>query len=313
MGSLALADIPWLGWDERCQRLQQAPPGCLLLLDPWRAGAEALGREFIRRSLCLNDGAPGCHCRSCHLLAGGSHPDLLVQDEASKMADLRTLLELVQLTPLLGTKRFVLLLNIDGQHESVLNALLKTLEEPPPHCHFVLTAANRRAVKATILSRAQVLTLPPPSEATALEFVMARRQVARAVALELLESYQHNPFRAATGEALPHPDESLPACVDVLCQRNFAFLAQLERWPAGQLLDYVSRQIGALIRAKQLEWLPPNWPNLASLRREDLDINRLHNLYARLQALRRPSQSQLNRLYAVKALLLEYNLPRNKL
>ena len=108
-------------------------------------------------------------------------------------------------------------------------------------------------------------------------------------------------------EALPHPDESLPACVDVLCQRNFAFLAQLERWPAGQLLDYVSRQIGALIRAKQLEWLSSNWPNLASLRCEDLDINRLHNLYARLQTLHRPSQSQLNRLYAVKALLLEYN------
>lgn len=303
----------WLKFSAPLPALAQNPPPGLLFIDPLLAGGEQLAQEFCRRSLCLAAGAENCHCKGCHLFAQGNHPDFLHCGGDCKMAELRELLAQLQRTPLLAARRLVWFRDVHLANENVLNALLKSLEEPPPASHFVLTAPNRRAVKATILSRCQLHLVPQPSNEEALAYVADGRRVARQVARELLDSNQNNPYRAYGGEIGPNPDESIAACVALLCRRSDGYLSQLDQLPGEVLNDYVGRQIAALIQAKQLAQVDGHWPRLASLNLDDLDLNQLHTLYARLQALRRPGQGQMNRSYAVKALLIEYNAIRTKL
>lgn len=304
---------PWLKFSPPLPALAADPPPGLLFIDPLLAGGEQLALEFCRVSLCLESGAANCRCKSCHLFAAGQHPDFLQCGGDCKMAELRTLLEQMQRTPLLARRRLVFFKDVHLASENVLNALLKTLEEPQRSSHFVLTAPNRRAVKATILSRCQLYAVPQPSAAEALAHVADVRRVAGQVARELLDSNQNNPYRALSGAIGPNPDDSIAACVDLLCRRSDAYLNRLDQLPGEELGDYVGRQIAALIRAKQLAQVEAGWPKLAALNLDDLDLNQLHTLYAHLQALRRPGQGQMSRSHAVKALLIEYNAIRTKL
>ncbi|MBV9851343.1 MAG: DNA polymerase III subunit [Armatimonadetes bacterium] len=59
--------------------------------------------------------------------------------------------------PIMGRKRVFILKDAEGLNESSGNSLLKTLEEPPPYAHFILTATSTAAVLPTIASRCQIV------------------------------------------------------------------------------------------------------------------------------------------------------------
>lgn len=102
-------------------------------------------------------GRPCGVCESCRLVQAGSHPDVAELDAASNNSvdDVRDLRERVGLASLRGGRRVWILDEAHMLSKAAANALLKTLEEPPPGLVFVLATTEPEKLPATILSRCQ--------------------------------------------------------------------------------------------------------------------------------------------------------------
>jgi DNA polymerase-3 subunit gamma/tau len=125
-------------------------------------GTRGVGKTTIARILakCLNcetgvSSTPCGECGSCTDLDEGRFIDMLEIDAASKtkVEDTRELLETVQFTPTRGRFKVYIIDEVHMLSGHSFNALLKTLEEPPPHVKFVLATTDPEKLPITILSR----------------------------------------------------------------------------------------------------------------------------------------------------------------
>ncbi len=125
-------------------------------------GTRGVGKTTIARILakCLNceqgvSSTPCGECGSCIDLDEGRFVDMLEIDAASKtkVDDTRELLETVQYTPSRGRYKVYIIDEVHMLSSHSFNALLKTLEEPPPHVKFVLATTDPQKLPITILSR----------------------------------------------------------------------------------------------------------------------------------------------------------------
>jgi len=100
---------------------------------------------------------PCGRCESCRLVRDGAHPDVLELDAASNnsVEDVRSLRERAGLASLRGGTRVWILDEAHMLSRAAANALLKTLEEPPPGLMFVLATTEPEKLPPTILSRCQ--------------------------------------------------------------------------------------------------------------------------------------------------------------
>ena len=96
----------------------------------------------------------GRHCRA---IIDGRHMDVLELDAASRtgVADMRELLEGVRYAPVEARYKVYIIDEVHMLSTGAFNALLKTLEEPPPHAKFIFATTEIRKVPVTILSRTQ--------------------------------------------------------------------------------------------------------------------------------------------------------------
>ena len=155
----------------------------LLFCGPAQLGKRAVAERLAQRLLCQQrgaDGEPCGSCRSCHLLAAGTHPDFQVvsfvlNKEGTRLRteivieQIRRLSEQMALTPQYGGAQIAIIDPADSINHSACNALLKTLEEPVPGRYLWLVSAHPARLPATIRSRCQRLEfrLPPQAESTA--------------------------------------------------------------------------------------------------------------------------------------------------
>ncbi|MDF2179557.1 DNA polymerase III subunit gamma/tau [Aliiglaciecola sp. CAU 1673] len=125
-------------------------------------GTRGVGKTTIARifSKSLNceqgQGANPCgQCGTCLEIDKGSYVDLLEIDAASrtKVEDTRELLDNVQYKPTRGRYKVYLIDEVHMLSKHSFNALLKTLEEPPPHVKFLLATTDPQKLPVTILSR----------------------------------------------------------------------------------------------------------------------------------------------------------------
>ena len=125
-------------------------------------GTRGVGKTTIARifSKSLNcetgiTATPCGKCPTCVEIAEGRYVDLIEVDAASRTGvdDTRELLENVQYTPTRGRYKVYLIDEVHMFSKSSFNALLKTLEEPPPHVKFLLATTEPEKLPATILSR----------------------------------------------------------------------------------------------------------------------------------------------------------------
>ncbi len=125
-------------------------------------GTRGVGKTTIARILakCLNcetgvTSKPCGKCNSCLEIASGNFLDLIEVDAASrtKVEDTRELLENVQYAPTRARFKVYLIDEVHMLTGHSFNALLKTLEEPPPHVKFLFATTDPQKLPATVLSR----------------------------------------------------------------------------------------------------------------------------------------------------------------
>lgn len=127
------------------------------------AGTRGVGKTTLARILakCLNcerqgvTAEPCGKCSACREIDDGRFVDLIEVDAASRtrVEDTRELLDNVQYAPARGRFKIYLVDEIHMLSQHSFNALLKTLEEPPPHVKFLLATTDPQKLPATILSR----------------------------------------------------------------------------------------------------------------------------------------------------------------
>ncbi len=140
-----------------------------LFTGPQGVGRRTLALRLAQALNCPQPLAPGVPCRTCQTcvrLERMQHPDLaVVQAEqvggTLKVEQVRELQHSLSLSPYEARHRVALLLRFEEAHVSAANALLKTLEEPPPQVVLVVTAQNAESLLPTIVSRCEVLRLRP--------------------------------------------------------------------------------------------------------------------------------------------------------
>ncbi|CAN7942364.1 unnamed protein product, partial [Ixodes pacificus] len=96
-------------------------------------------------------------CTNCISFNNHNHPDIIEIDAASKTSvdDIRRIIESAEYKPLQGKHKIFIIDEVHMLSKGAFNALLKTLEEPPPHIIFIFATTEVQKIPATIISRCQ--------------------------------------------------------------------------------------------------------------------------------------------------------------
>ena len=152
-------------------------------------GTRGVGKTTIARILskCLNcekgvSSVPCGECSSCNEIDEGRFIDLIEVDAASRTGvdDMRDLLDNVQYLPSRGRYKIYLIDEVHMLSKSSFAALLKTLEEPPPHVKFLFATTDPQKLPITVLSRClqfNLKNLSPARIAEHLQFVLGEEKV----------------------------------------------------------------------------------------------------------------------------------------
>ena len=174
-----MADVyPWQTalWQQLAGRTQHAH--AYLLHGPAGIGKRALAERLMALLLCKSPVAlqPCGQCKSCHLLAAGSHPDNYVlepeeADKPIKVDQVRALVNFVVQTAQLGGRKVILVEPTEAMNLNAANALLKSLEEPSGDTVLLLISHQPSRLLPTIKSRCVQQACPLPSERVSLEWL----------------------------------------------------------------------------------------------------------------------------------------------
>src|SRR6202162_4884190 len=152
-------------------------------------GTRGVGKTTIARifAKCLNcetgvRAEPCGVCANCREIDAGRFPDLIEVDAASrtKVDDTRDLLDNVQYAPSRGRYKVYLIDEVHMLSAHSFNALLKTLEDPPPHVKFLLATTDPQKLPVTVLSRClqfNLKRLPAADIAAHLRSILEAEQV----------------------------------------------------------------------------------------------------------------------------------------
>ncbi len=132
------------------------------------------------------DSYPCNKCSTCLSITDGSNLDLIEIDAASNrgIEDIRALREKIKLSPNSARKRVYIIDEVHMLTTEAFNAILKTLEEPPPHAIFILATTESSKIPQTILSRVQRLDF---KLATPAELVEALGKIIKAEKIDIDE------------------------------------------------------------------------------------------------------------------------------
>jgi DNA polymerase-3 subunit delta' len=156
-----------------------------LVAGPAGVGKRTFARALGASLLCESpqpDGIACGSCRGCTQYAAGTHPNLLwitreINERTGKekrdisMDQLRGLMERLSLSSHYGQAWVVVVDPADALNVNGVNALLKTIEEPPPGCHVLLLSERPMELAPTLRSRCQLLRFPLPPRDAALAWL----------------------------------------------------------------------------------------------------------------------------------------------
>ncbi|MEA4811575.1 MAG: DNA polymerase III subunit [Anaerolineaceae bacterium] len=156
--------IAFLQEHTKPQKMRQA----YLITGPSGVGRKSLALAFIKAICCQNSPTPGqfCdECTTCRQIEARAFSDLTViaaeNGRDIKIEQIREMQKTLTLAPFQAPKRFVLIPNFQNASPGAANALLKSLEEPPPRAIILLTADAKESLLETISSRCEHIRLYP--------------------------------------------------------------------------------------------------------------------------------------------------------
>ncbi len=153
------------------------------------SGIRGIGKTSLARILakgvnCKKEGTslPCNVCESCLEITAGRSVDVIEVDGASNTGvdDVRELRENVKYLPLRGRYKVYIIDEVHMLSNAAFNALLKTLEEPPPHLIFILATTESHKIPQTILSRCQHFAfrrMTPPEIVSQLQRIIEARGI----------------------------------------------------------------------------------------------------------------------------------------
>lgn len=204
----------WLlpAWNRLAESLAEGRPHhAMLIAGPAGLGKSELAEALIASALCSQrrDDFSACgRCKSCLLLAAGSHPDrILITLEARPKPNenklrtelvvdqVRALSQRLSLSSQFGGLQLALIEPAETLNENAANALLKTLEEPTAASVMILVCNDPSRLPATIRSRCQRIDIAIPAREPALEWLQGKGLDAKRAATAL-DTVQGNPGAA---------------------------------------------------------------------------------------------------------------------
>ena len=311
-------------------------PHALLVHGPTGIGKAEFARALAAGALCESPRAGlACEaCAACHWFSQGNHPDFReivpeadVADESDaaevqpgtkaerakslviKIDQVRAVADFVALSTHRAGYRVLLVHPAEAMHPAAANALLKTLEEPPPLTLIVMVSDRPARLLATIRSRCRLLALPMPPPAEALQWL---RQLGVADPETALASAGGAPLLARD---LAEPDEAQmrrrllaelarPSGADAV-----VFAASIERGSVERMIHWMQTWVHDLLRTRlagdarhHRDFAP-----VLQSRARAANLEALFELERTLTEARRLSDHPLNARLLAEHLLMAYN------
>ena len=135
-----------------------------LITGPEGSGKHTLAVWLSAALTCAAPNAPCMRCSSCRKAMAGTHPDIITVDSERATIPVDTIRQACAdawLTPTEGVRRVFLIPRAGDMNAQGQNALLKTIEEPPERCAFILLCKNDAVLLPTVRSRCARLALSP--------------------------------------------------------------------------------------------------------------------------------------------------------
>lgn len=309
-------------------------PHALLVQGRRGIGKTEFARALAAAILCEKPGATSAcgECDSCRWFSQGNHPDhrevvpeAAAEDEEGdeaegaraekakslviKIDQIRDVAEFVALSTHRGGHRVLVIRPAEALHPAAANALLKTLEEPPPASLIVLVTDQPARLLPTIRSRCRSLTLATPPREAALAWLRAQgvdgpeTALAAAGGAPLLARDLADPAEAEFRRRLL-AELARPGGANILHYASAVDRAGLERfvyWMQTWVYDVTCRRIGAPIRHN------PDHAAAIESRARGADVERLFDLDRELAEARRLASHPLNPRLVAEHLLMSYN------
>jgi DNA polymerase-3 subunit delta' len=191
-----LCALPWqqAQWQHLTQlAVSGKMPHAWLLIGPSGVGKRQFATAFTAFMLCESRQASACGtCRSCQQFLVGHHPNALhlkrlMNEKTNKLnrdiniEQIRELNERLSLSSHYGQAKIAVIDPADALNQNSINALLKTIEEPPSGSYLLLLSERPMALAATLRSRCQQLRFAVPTEAESLQWLGAGKAAERAL------------------------------------------------------------------------------------------------------------------------------------
>ena len=326
---------PWHRW----WAMQGRQPHALMIHGPAGIGKRSLAEHVAQGLLCerrTEIGHPCGECNACRWFDDGNHPDfrLLVPEALQTAAEsdiegvdaetsaksgkapskeiridqIRAMDSFFNVGTHRGGHRVVLLYPADALNAASANALLKTLEEPPASCVFLLVTSRIDEVLPTIRSRCAKLFAGHPEGAAATAWLADQGVVdpeaaladAGGAPLHALDAVADpaRPFRSILVEALAGGKPIDPIALAEKCEKGGA--ANLAHWLARWVADMLLCGSGVEVRYH------PRHAYAIGRVTAHADVHALHAFYRRLARARRVAEHPLNGKLFAEDLLIEY-------
>lgn len=223
-------------------------------------GKTTIARIFAKSLNCETGitAEPCGQCRACQEIDAGNFVDLLEIDAASrtKVEDTRDLLDNVQYAPSRGRFKVYLIDEVHMLSKHSFNALLKTLEEPPPHVKFLLATTDPQKLPVTVLSRCLQFSLKALSQqqiSQHLAFILNEEHIPfEDAALNMLAKAARGSLRdslSLTDQAIAQSNAhlTLPQIRDMLGYLDQTWAQQLLTAIINRDIDVMQQQLASLI------------------------------------------------------------------